>query len=123
LPLLLLLSAGCESTAPENHDPVVTSIVAFPQQVQAPDSFAVIVSAHDVDRDSLFYDWFCTNLNATIKGAPPETPYEYTNTKEHLATFYADSIAASSGHATVFCDVRDGKGGLKTVYVFVAITR
>lgn len=32
-----------------------------------------------------------------------------------------DTLNFSSGHATIFCDVRDDKGGLKTVNIIVPI--
>lgn len=120
---LLLISTGCEeSTSPSNHDPAVTSIVAFPNQVQEADSFAVICSAYDQDGDSLFYDWSCTNHAASIKGAPPENPFQLLNSKDNIMIFYAtDSLLYQNGHAAIFCDVRDRNEGLKTVTIFVAI--
>ena len=115
-----------------NHNPVVTSIVTFPSQVQVSDSFVVICSAHDIDGDPLTYDWECSNFGASVKGAPPNNPYKLTNSRANIMVFYApdtihcvitpDTVLCVS-HAAIFCDVRDGRGGLKTVTTDVLITR
>ena len=124
----LVLIGVCEDcvTEPTNHNPIVTSIVAFPNPVQLADSFLVTCSAHDVDGDPLTYDWECSNYGASIKGAPTANPFKLANTMEDTRVFYArDSIPSlyENYHAAIFCDVRDGKGGLKTVTITVLITR
>ena len=117
-----MLLIGCEESTEPNHNPVVNSIVAFPNPVQVSDSFAVFVSAEDVDGDPLTYDWFYTNRGASIKEAPTDTVYELLNSKSNVMIFNAvDSLNFSTGHATIFCDVRDNNGGLKTVYIHVGI--
>lgn len=122
--IILILISGCNQSTEPNHDPVVNSIVAFPNQVHVSDSFAVFCSAYDADGDPLTYDWFCTNHGASIKGAPPDNPFELKNTRDNNMIFFAkDTLLHQTGHAAIFCDVRDGKGGLKTVTIFVSITQ
>ena len=122
--LILIIISSCKQSTEPNHDPVVNSIVAFPNQVQVSDSFAVFCSADDVDSDPLTYDWFCTNYGASIKGAPPDNPFELKNTKDNIMIFFAkDTLLYQSGHAAIFCDVRDGRGGLKTVWIIVGIIK
>jgi hypothetical protein len=122
--VLILLNniIGCEESTEPNHNPVVNSIIAFPNPVQVSDSFAVFCSAEDIDGDPLTYDWFCTNRGASIKEATSDTVYELLNSSSNIMIFNAvDSLIYSPGHATIFCDVRDEKGGLKTVYLHVGI--
>lgn len=120
--LVILFNIGCEKSTEPNHNPVVNSIIAFPDPVQVSDSFAVFVSAEEIDGDPLTYDWFCTNRGAHIKEALTDTVYKLLNSKSNVMIFVAkDTLNFSTGHATIFCDVRDDKGGLKTVYTHVGI--
>ena len=122
--LILIIISSCKQSTEPNHDPSVISIVAFPNQVQVSDSFAVFCSADDADGDPLSYDWFCTNHGASIKGALPDNPYELKNTRDNIMIFFAtDTLIYQTGHAAIFCDVRDNKGGLKTAWILVGITR
>lgn len=121
--LFLFFSISCqeETIAPENNDPVITSITAFPQQVQFSDSFIVITEAYDIDGDSLFYDWSCTS-GASIKGAPKWSPFELSNTKNNTRVFYApDSLSNQIDSIRVFCNVRDRKGGGVSGWTYVGI--
>ena len=120
--ILIIAIIGCEESTEPNHNPIVNSIIAFPNPVQVSDSFAVFVSAEDIDGDPLTYDWFCSNRGAHIKEAPTDTVYELLNSKSNVIIFVAkDTLNFSTGHATIFCDVRDNKGGLKTVYIHVGL--
>ena len=120
--ILIVAIIGCEDSTEPNHNPVVNSIIAFPDPVQVSDSFAVFVSAEDIDDDPLTYDWFCTNRGAHIKEAPTDTVYELLNSRSNVMIFMAkDSLNFSTGHAAIFCDVRDDKGGLKTVTITIPI--
>ena len=75
----------------------------------------------DPDGDSLYYDWFCTS-GARISGAPPSSPFVLYNTRENIRVFYApDSVNSQLDSIRIFCDVRDGIGGLKSASVFVGI--
>ena len=130
--LLIMLQAGCVNE-PVNHDPTVSSIVAFPNPAQQSDSILVICDARDQDADALTYDWSCGIHQASIKGAPPEKPYELIGTRDNKRVFYTpdslpcvitpDSVICLNSHAAIFCDVRDGRGGLKTVTITVPIFR
>ena len=121
--ILITMGISCKESTEPNHDPVVNSIVAFPNAVQFSDSFAVFCSADDLDGDPLTYDWECTNHGASIKGASPESPFKLINTKENFRIFYAiDSVQFETYHAAIFCDVRDNRGGIKTVTLIVPIT-
>ena len=122
---LILFFIRCEeeSIAPVNNDPIVTSINAFPTSVELSDSFAVICSAYEPDGDSLFYDWSCTS-GATISGAHPITPFILYHTTENIRIFYApDSVSSQIDSIRVDCHVRDGKGGGKSTWIFVAIIK
>ena len=121
--LFLFFSISCqeETTAPENNDPVISSMTAFPEQVELSDSFIVITEAYDIDGDSLFYDWSCTS-GASIKGAPAWSPFELSNTKDNNRIFYApDSVSNQIDSIRVFCHIRDGKGGGISGWIFVGI--
>lgn len=122
--LFLLISInGCneETTSPENNDPVITSLIAFPSSVQLSDSFAVVCSAYEPDGDSLFYDWSCTS-GATINGAHPSSPWILYHSKENVRVFYApDSILNQNDSIRIDCHVRDGKGGGKSAWIYVGI--
>jgi hypothetical protein len=123
--LFLFFSISCqeETTAPENNDPVISSITAFPVQVQLSDSFIVITEAYDIDRDSLFYDWSCTS-GASIKGAPTWSPFQLSNTKNNTRIFYApDSVSNQIDSIRVDCHVRDGKGGGISGWIYVGIKK
>ena len=122
---LLIMFIGCDekTTDQQNNDPVIMSIVAFPTSVQLSDSFAVVCSAYEPDGDSLFYDWSCTS-GAKISGASPYESFSLFNTKENIRVFYApDSLYGQNDSIRVECHVRDGKGGGKSAWIFVAITR
>jgi hypothetical protein len=122
--ILIIIITGCEESTVPNNDPQVNTIAAFPDPVKAADSFAVFISAVDPDEDPLTYDWFCTNGHATIKGAPRDSQFERVNTKENIMIFYVpDSLNPNGGHAAIFCDVRDNRGGLKTSWIIVEITK
>jgi hypothetical protein len=120
---ILILIVGCdeETTAPQNNDPVITSLIAFPTSVNLSDSFAVVCSAYEPDGDSLFYDWSCTS-GARISGVPPNDPPFLFNIKENIRIFYApDSISSQNDSIRIDCHVRDGKGGGKSVWIYVGI--
>ena len=120
--LFLILTFACDDiTNPKNNDPVIYSLTSFPNEVQFSDSFIVFCDAHDIDGDSLFYDWSCTS-GASIKGASKSVPFELSNTKKNNRVFYApDSLVVQQDSIRVFCDVRDGKGGAKAAWVFIKL--
>ena len=119
--LILIFACDDDITDPKNNAPVIYSLASFPNEVQFSDSFIVFCDAHDIDGDSLFYDWSCTS-GASIKGASKSIPFQLSNTKENNRIFYApDSLTVQQDSIRVFCDVRDGKGGAKTDWVFIKL--
>jgi len=123
--IVVSLFAGCknESTEPINHSPVITSFVASSKQAQLADSFSVVCSAYDVDGDSLAYSWGCPSY-LIIKGAPPLTPYQFQNTKEHTVLFYTpDSLNVLIDTITISCGVVDGRGGWASTSLLLPIRR
>ncbi len=123
--VLILLCGGCneQTTAPANHNPTVTSLVAFPDQVHSRDSFAVVCSAFDVDGDSLVYDWSCTS-GASIRGGDPLVPWTLFNARENIGIFYApDSANNHQDSIRIDVNVRDGKGGGSSRFTFVSLSK
>ncbi len=123
--LIIFVSNGCKDkvTAPTNQNPIITSVVAFPDSVFSSDSFAVVCSAYDPDGQSVVYDWSCTS-GATIKGADPLNPSMLYNTTENIRQFYApDSAHTTQDSIRVFVDVRDGIGGGKSAWVFIKLSK
>lgn len=95
----------------ENQDPIIFSLVAFPDVVYPNDPLIVICSAYDSDADTLVYDWITSGSIIRIKGY--NHPWLY-NTKENSQIFYApDSQFVSAPQDTFWiqCAARDGKGG------------
>lgn len=111
--VLLNISSCNESPVEvkENKEPVIFSLVAFPDVVYPNDSLIVICNAYDPDADTLVYDWITSGSIVRIKGS--NHPWLY-NTKENSQIFYApDSQFVSAPQDTFWiqCAARDGKGG------------
>jgi hypothetical protein len=110
-----LLNINCSDenpVKPENQEPVILSLIAFPDVVMPNDSLIVICNAFDQDADTLVYDWYTGGL-VGIKGALPGVPARF-NTHENSQIFYApDSINVNAPQDTFWieCAVRDRKGG------------
>jgi len=114
LMMVMLLTINCDENPvkPENHNPIIFSLVAFPEIVNPNDSLIVICNAIDPDGDTLVYDWYTTGL-VGIKGAFPGVPARF-NTHENSQIFYApDSISVMAPQDTfwIVCAARDGIGG------------
>jgi hypothetical protein len=125
LSTVMVLESGCkkEPVAPMNHDPTITSIVAFPDKVHSLDSFAVVCSAYDVDGENQVYDWFC-NPPTSVKGGHGSENWILYNSKENIAIFYApDSANTVQDSIRIDVDVRDGIGGSKSGHIFVGLSR
>ena len=106
-----LIILGCEDdpVKPENHQPIIFSLTAFPDVVKPNDSLLVICNAMDPDADTLVYDWYTTGV-VRIKGGTPPALY---NTYENSQIFYApDSQFVSAPQDTFWiqCVARDRKG-------------
>jgi len=92
-PILGLLAAilglgACAdpATSPQNHEPVIFSLMAFPEVARASDSILVVCQAMDADSDTLVYDWI-TDGRLRIRGAI-EGEYSLYNTRESFMVFY-----------------------------------
>lgn len=111
---VLLNISSCDENpveVKENKEPVIFSLVAFPDVVYPNDSLIVICNAYDPDADTLVYDWITSGSIVRIKGS--NHPWLY-NTKENSQIFYApDSQFVSAPQDTFWiqCAARDGKGG------------
>ncbi len=73
LSLFTLLSIQCSDNnplKPENHDPVIRSLTAFPAVIGLTDSVVVICNAVDPDGDTLVYDWI-SDGRLIVQGAIP----------------------------------------------------
>ena len=113
LSVITIFCGGCkhDTVAPTNHNPVITSIFAFPDAVHSLDSFAVVCEAYDIDGDTVVYDWFCSP-GTSIKGAEPGGWTLY-NTKMNIAIFYApDSANVRQDSIRIDVEVRDRIGGI-----------
>ena len=67
----LLALGACSDPAtspPQNHRPVILSLVAFPEFACESDSILVVCQATDPDNDTLVYDWI-TDGALKIQGA------------------------------------------------------
>jgi hypothetical protein len=113
---LSLFSIYCSDdnpVKPENSNPVIFSLVAFPEIVKPNDSLIVICNAIDPDGDTLVYDWYAEGIIG-IKGLPWWGCCARFNTHENSQIFYApDSIYVAVPQDTFRIEVaaRVGKGG------------
>ena len=117
--VVVSLASGCNDDPvkpdkPVNHNPVISSVVIFPQIVAPSDSLIVICNAVDPDGDTLVYDWYSLSGSIVkIKGAAPGDFVLY-NTPENSRIFYApDSqyVGAPQDTFGLECAVRDLRGG------------
>lgn len=99
----------------ENRNPVLHSVVLFPEIVGPNDSLIVVCDASDPDSDTLVYDWYSLSGSIVkIKGAFPGELALY-NTHQNSQIFYApDSMYVAAPRDTfgIQCAVRDRKGGM-----------
>ena len=112
LALLNIFCSDKNPIKPENQNPVILSLTAFPDEVKPSDSLVVICNAFDSDGDTLVYDWYTSGV-VRIKGALPGLPV-LLNTFENFRIFYAPdsvNVTASPDTFKVECAVRDRKGG------------
>ena len=105
-----LLSCGKENPVqpPQNRNPVLSSLIAFPNVINPGDSTIVIASAADPDGDPLVFDWV-TDSRFVIKGNSPSNHERYNSPSNLQVFYYGDAVVGDS--AWVECDVRDGRGG------------
>jgi hypothetical protein len=128
-PLILLVTlslhaglSGCHApSSPHriNHNPVIDSLIAVPDTIGPSDSTVVTCFAHDIDGDSLVYDWE-TDGRLNIQGTP--TWNKFLN-QQHVPshTFYNANITTNSDSAWVFCEARDMLAGGVGQHVFIIL--
>lgn len=112
---IILLTLNCNENPvdvkSENRNPVIFSLVAFPDVVKPSDSLIVICNAIDPDGDTLVYDWITSGV-VRIKDAITDDNFLY-NTYENSRIFYApDSTHVSIPQDTfrIQCFARDRRG-------------
>jgi hypothetical protein len=115
-PLLVLLVVGaCTKepvTAPppaQNHNPLILSLWAFPNDLGPADSMIVVCEATDQDGDTLVYDWFTDSRFIIAGNAADDHDLYNTFSKAHV--FYRNYIFPGDTTGWVQCIVRDRKGG------------
>ena len=85
---------GGGTPTPTNHAPVISSIIANPENICPNDSSVITCNATDQDGDSLNYSW--TKTGGTITGSGKTITW---------------TAPASADIYTITCIVSDGKGG------------
>lgn len=111
LPLAVAIGVGaCTEfpTRPNNREPAISAVFAFPQVVGQGDSLLVTIIASDPDGDALVYDWE-TDARFVIKDAWGVV-YAY-NTLTNSQILYRSTDASPDDTAWIWCGVRDRKGG------------
>src|SRR5262245_45488600 len=110
---LLLWAAGCgndpNEPVPQNHAPVVFSLLASPSVIGSGDSTVVTCKATDPDGDALSYTWV-TDSRLAIKGKSPSEHTLFDSPFNHQTFYYG--TPSPSDTAWVECDVHDPKGGV-----------
>lgn len=126
LALIVLATAGlgaCRKfpTQPSphwyNHNPVVRSVIAFPQVIGQGDSVLITVFADDPDGDSLVYDW---GWSGQLESKNPRAMFqEMYNQPDRSQVFYRSESAPGDSLPAVWIDVRDSRGGSASAGLFV----
>ena len=106
--LLVLLSCEEDIIKPENHQPIIFSLTAFPDVLGPTDSVIIVCNAMDPDADTLVYDWF-TDGKSKIKGAQFPDNILY-HTYENSRVIYPEDNIILPDTLWVHCDARDVKG-------------
>jgi len=106
--LLVLLSCEEDIIKPENHQPIIFSLTAFPDVIGPTDSVIIVCNAMDPDADTLVYDWF-TDGKSRIKGAS-NNDHSLYHTYENSRVFYPKSNIIPPDTLWVSCYARDVKG-------------
>lgn len=119
LTIFFLLNISCDENPvkQENHSPIISSLIAFPQTISPSDSLIVICYASDPDGDTLVYDWL-TDSRLKIEGTDEFILY---HTSENIRRFYLQNINKVPDTLGITCSARDVKGGSasKSVLIFL----
>jgi hypothetical protein len=113
--ILALFVGACahkNATAPSlpaNHNPIISSMWSFPDNIGPQDSMIVVCMGSDPDGDTLVYDWeidshFSIKGNATANHHLDDSPYS-------SQVFYRTGFFLDDTVTWVHCVVRDQRGG------------
>lgn len=91
------------------HNPIISSVSAFPTVIGQGDSVTVTVLATDPDGDTLVYDW-STGYELIIKGAEPGQDYLH-RAAGNSCVFYRSARFSPSDSVRIWCAVADSRGG------------
>ena len=130
--ILLILHAGvwgCREIRPRippapppNHNPVIDSLVAYPDTIGPSDSTLVVCYARDPDRDSLVYDWE-TDARLNIQGNPTWNKYLNEQPSPGRILYNANLPNPINDSAWAYCSARDQHGGGAGRHVFIILRR
>jgi hypothetical protein len=114
-------SSGCSDNPamPQNTNPQILSVEAFPAIIDAGDSAIVYCRAVDSDGDSLFYDWTADG-KLRLQGVPAYFHYRY-DSRSPTQVFYPAAVNTPSDTAWIEAAVRDHRGGIASVLVKLVI--
>ena len=109
--ITFLIIFGCEDdpVKPENNQPIIKSLTAFPNVIGLQDSVIIICNAYDPDSDTLVYDWR-TDGRARIKDGQADGYFLY-HTFENSRIVYPRESLTPPDTCWVKCFARDVKGG------------
>jgi len=105
---------------PQNHAPVLDSLIAYPDTIGPSDSTVVVCYARDPDGDSLAYDWL-TDARLRIKGNPDWKNYLNQQRVPSLTFYNANLSNPINDSAWVYCSARDLRGGAAPRRIFIIL--
>jgi hypothetical protein len=107
---------------PENHDPIIFSVMVFPDTIGLKDSAIVVCNAMDPDADTLVYDWV-TDDRLNIKGAAAFYPHQLYNTWENSRIVFPNFVNSSIETTWLECSARDRHGGMDVKVVQLVVKK
>ena len=110
--ITFLIIFGCEDdpVKPENNQPIIKSLTAFPDVVGVQDSVIIICNAYDPDGDTVVYDWI-TDGRVKIKGSRAYEHFLYHTYENSRIVYPTQYVNLPVDTLWVQCMVRDVKGG------------
>ena len=126
--LLLFVLAGCTDgeggriVFPQNHPPVLDSLVAMPDTIGPSDSTVVACYARDADGDTLVFDWK-TDARLNIQGTSTSNRQLNAQLSPQHTFYNANLPNPINDSAWVYCLVRDRRGGGAAREVFIVLSR
>ena len=110
--VLLSCSSGCKKfvTEPVTRNPVISSVVAFPEVLGPGDSTIVTITATNPNGGPLLYDWEPYN-GLVRKGSGPYSNTIYHTPSNTMVFYRSPTWTSTYDTAFVWCTATDGKGG------------